>query len=123
MTAESLSLAAGTTLSLLFSYIPGVKAWFTGFTPEIKRLIMLVLLVGSAGVVYGLSCLGWAAEWGITLVCDRSGLFGLIEQLVLAISANQSIYAITPHKAQKASGNTDQEIKTWRLAWTQIQKS
>jgi hypothetical protein len=103
MTAESLSLAAGTTPSLLFSYIPGVKAWFTGFTPEIKRLIMLVLLVGSAGVVYGLSCLGWAAEWGITLVCDRSGLFGLIEQLVLAIIANQSIYAITPHKSQKAS--------------------
>ena len=103
MTAESLSLAAGTTLSLLFSYLPGVKSWFTDLDPEIKRLIMLVLLAGSAGVVYGLSCLGWADLWGITLVCDRSGLLGLVEQLVLAIIANQSVYAITPGKSDPVS--------------------
>jgi hypothetical protein len=100
MTAENLSLVAGTTLSLVFSYVPGAKSWFEGFDPEIRRVIMLALLVCSAGFVYGLSCLGWAVEWGIALYCDRSGLFGLIEQLVLAIIANQSIYAITPRKIQ-----------------------
>ena len=103
MTAENLSLVAGTTLSLVFSYVPGARSWFEGFDPEIRRVIMLALLVCSAGTVYGFSCLGWAVEWGVSLECDRSGLFGLIEQLVLAIIANQSIYAITPRITQPAS--------------------
>lgn len=103
MTAESISLVAGTCLSLIFSYIPGARTWFIQFDPEIKRLIMLALLVGSACIVYGLSCLGWVAKWEITMVCDRSGFFGLIEQLVLAIIANQSIYAITPKPSQPAT--------------------
>jgi hypothetical protein len=98
MSAESLSLVAGTVLSLTFSYIPGVRNWFIGFDPVIKRLIMLVLLALTTGVIYGLSCLGWGFVWGITLSCDRSGLLGLIEQFVIAIIANQSIFAISPHK-------------------------
>jgi hypothetical protein len=101
MSAESLSLVAGTVLSLAFSYIPGARSWFEGFEPEIRRLIMLVLLVVTASIVYGLSCLGWASDWGISLNCDRSGLLGLIEKLVIAIIANQSIYAISPRKNRK----------------------
>ena len=100
MSAESLSLVAGTVLSLTFSYIPGVRNWFIEFDPAIKRLIMLALLALTAGVAYGLSCLGWGFEWGITLSCDQSGLLGLIEQFVVAIIANQSIYAISPHKEE-----------------------
>jgi hypothetical protein len=106
MSAESLSLVAGTVLSLTFSYIPGVRNWFIGFDPVIKRLIMLVLLALTAGVIYGLSCLGWGFVWGITLSCDRSGLLGLLEQFVIAIIANQSIYAISPHKEKTSpTGN------------------
>ena len=101
MSAESLSLVAGTVLSLAFSYIPGARNWFEGFQPEIKRLIMLVLLVVSTGIVYWLSCSGWAFDWGISLNCDQSGLLGLIEQLVIAIIANQSTYAISPRKTRK----------------------
>ena len=55
MTAENLSLVAGTTLSLVFSYVPGARSWFEGFDPEIRRVIMLALLVCSAGTVYGFS--------------------------------------------------------------------
>ncbi|UCD42307.1 MAG: hypothetical protein JSV69_01425 [Chloroflexota bacterium] len=99
ISAESLSLVAGTTLSLFFSYVPGLRSWFDEFNPEFRRLIMLAMLLCSASLVYGLTCLGWAAEWGVSLTCDRAGLFGLVEQLVLAIIANQSIYAITPRKS------------------------
>lgn len=102
MSAESLSLAAGTILSLTFSYVPGARSWFERFEPEIRRLIMLALLVFTASIVYGLSCLGWASEWDISLTCDRTGLLGLIEQLVIAIIANQSIYAISPRKNRRA---------------------
>ncbi len=103
MSAESLSLIAGTILSLTFSYIPGARSWFDEFEPEIKRSIMLVLLLITAGSVYGFSCLGWAAEWGISMSCDRSGLMGLIEQVVIAIVANQSVYAISPRKVTSLS--------------------
>ena len=98
MSAENLSLVAGTVLSLAFSYIPGVRTWFMGFEPIIKRLIMLALLAVITGVVYGLSCLGWGSEWGITLSCDQTGLLGFVKQFVIAVIANQSIYTISPQK-------------------------
>lgn len=96
MSAEGLSLIAGTLLSLAFSYIPGVSIWFMGFEPTIKRLIMLALLAMTSGAIYGLSCLGWGSELGITLSCDQTGLLGLTKQFVIAIIANQSIYTISP---------------------------
>lgn len=96
MSAESLSLVAGTILSLAFSYVPGVRSWFLGINPAIKRLIMLALLAVTSAGVYGLSCLGWAIEWDITLSCDQTGLLGLVKQFVIAIIANQSIYTISP---------------------------
>ena len=106
MSAESLSLIAGTFLSLVFSYIPGAKDWFMQFEPEVKRLIMLGLIILSAGVVFGLGCLGWGPDLGITLACDQAGLLGLVQQIVIAIIANQSIYAISPHRTKHASNHS-----------------
>lgn len=96
MSAESLSLIAGTVLSLSLTYVPGVNNWYSRYDPTQKRLIMLALLAISASAVYALACLGWGAAWRIAVTCDEPGLFGLIEQLVLAIIANQSIYIISP---------------------------
>ena len=101
MSAESLSLIAGTVLSLIFSYVPGAKGWYLQFNGQVKRLIMLALISLSAGIVFGLSCLGWGSEFGITLSCDQAGMFGLVRQVVLAIIANQGIYAISPHTTPK----------------------
>ena len=106
MPAESLSLIAGTFLSLVFSYLPGAKGWFMQFEPEVKRLIMLGLIILSAAVVFGLSCLGWGSELGITLPCDQTGLLGLVQQIVIATIANQSIYAISPHRTRHASNHS-----------------
>ena len=103
MSAESLSLIAGTFLSLIFSYIPGAKDWFMQFEPEVKRLIMLGLILISSAVGFGLSCLGWGFDLGINLSCDQSGLLGLVKQIVIAIIANQSIYAISPHTTTNTS--------------------
>jgi hypothetical protein len=103
MSAETLSLVSGVVVSLTFSYIPGTRSWFEKFDPEIKRSIMLVLLTIIAGIVFGLSCAGWASEWSISLSCNRSGLLGLIEQLILAIIANQGTYAISPRNNRNSS--------------------
>ena len=96
MTAEVLSLIAGTALSLAFSYIPGLNVKFAALDSTTKRLVLLALLAVSAGVVYGLSCLGWGTAWGIALVCDQAGLQSLLENLLLAVIASQGVYSISP---------------------------
>lgn len=106
MSAENLSLIAGTVLSLVFSYIPGASDWFTRFDTQGKRLIMLGLIVLSAGVVYGMSCLGWGESFSIQLSCDQPGFFGLMRQVVLAIIANQGVYAIYPRQPDKDPDDT-----------------
>jgi hypothetical protein len=97
MSAETLSLIAGTILSLLFSYVPGAKDWYAQFEPAVKRLIMLVLILASSGGVFALACLGWGPAFGVDVSCDQPGLFGLIQQIMVAIIANQSTFAISPH--------------------------
>lgn len=97
MSAESLSLVTGTLLSLIFSYVPGVHNSYSNLEPTMKRLIMLGLLLVASGCIYGLSCLGWVQEWGVAIKCNQSGLMALIRQTLIAIIANQSVYAISPH--------------------------
>lgn len=101
MSANTLSLIAGALLSLVFSYIPGLRDDFNSLEPTEKRLVMLGLLLVTAVTVQSLACLGWGVEWGFKLTCDRAGLAGLIEQLVIAVIANQSVYAISPRRQAK----------------------
>ena len=97
MSESSLALIAGAVLSLGFSYIPfGFNVKFAALSGEVKRLIMAGLLLVVAGSIYGLSCAGWGASFGITVVCDQAGAMNLIQVFVLALIANQSAYAITP---------------------------
>jgi len=96
MSTESLALISGAVLSLLFSYIPGLNVKFAELGSEVKRLIMAVLLLVVAGSIYGLSCAGWGASFGIAVTCDQVGALNLIQVFVLALIANQSAYAITP---------------------------
>ena len=103
MSANTFSLIAGTLLSLAFSYIPGLRELFDILEPTEKRLVMLGLLVVTAVTAQCLACLGWGTEWGLNLTCDRAGLAGLIEQLVIAIIANQSVYAISPRRQARFS--------------------
>lgn len=98
MSANTLSLIAGAALSLAFSYIPGLRADFDALDPTEKRLVMLGLLLVTAVAVQILACLGWGAEWGLNLACDRAGIAGLLEQLIIAVIANQSVFAISPRR-------------------------
>ncbi len=103
MSAESITLIAGTSLSLAFSYIPGAKEWFMKFNPQMKRLIMLGLIILTSLSVFGIACLGWGLDWGVSLSCNRSGFLGLLEQVIIAIIANQGVYAISPRSRENCS--------------------
>lgn len=95
MTAEELSLIAGAVLSLLFSYVPGLSAWWEKLETEVKRLGMLLLLTTTAVVIYALSCAGVAQDLGIFVVCDKAGAIELFMILVMALIANQGVYKLT----------------------------
>lgn len=104
MSAEILSAIAGSLLSLLFSYVPGLSTWYDKLGYDVagnyddglkKRLVMLGLLFLVAAGAMGLSCAGWGADFGLSLSCDRAGVSGLLNALLLGVMANQSTYSIT----------------------------
>jgi hypothetical protein len=100
MTAQMLAAAAGILLSLLFSYIPKLNTWYAAQSEEAKKLIMLGLLFVIAVGAFGLSCAGVLTDlFGIAITCDKAGAIGLIQAFVLAVIANQGVYAITPQTA------------------------
>lgn len=82
MTVEFLSIACGVALSLVLSYVPGLKDKFDVLSSQYKQLITLGLAVVIGLLLFGLSCAGWAGGLGLpTLECSASG----IQQLITVI--------------------------------------
>ena len=98
MTAEQLIAIAGAILSLAFSYIPGLKTRYEPLSDELKRLVMLGLLVLVVAGVFALACSRFGAYLGLSVACNEPGLVALVWSLVVAIMANQSTYLITPKR-------------------------
>lgn len=95
MTPEVLSLVAGIVLSLMFSYIPKMNTWYAVQSEEVKKLIMLGLLLVVAAAVYGLSCAGYLPE-AYAVACGEQGIVVLVQAFILAAVANQTAYKLTP---------------------------
>jgi len=95
MDAELLGGIVGVVLSLIFSYVPGVARVWEGLSGESKRLVMFMMLLATAGCVYGLACAGIAPALGLQVSCDMTGAIDLISILIAALVANQGIYKIT----------------------------
>ncbi len=101
LTPDLLAAIAGVILSLAFSYIPGLNTKFAALDETWKRLVMLVLLLITAGTIFGLGCAS-IIQPGLT--CDKSGLTQLIWIFILAAMANQTAYKLTPQtKTVKAA--------------------
>lgn len=100
-TPDLVALLAGMLLSLVFSYVPWVAAWYDGLSGDGKRVVMLAALVAVTLGALALTCAGLAADFGLALTCDRPGVVQAVQAFVYALIANQSTYLITP-KPQKA---------------------
>jgi hypothetical protein len=101
MSADLLSSIAGSLLSLLCAYAPGLADWYGRLETTEKRLVMLALLALAACGSFALACSSWGAEWGLTLTCDQAGLSGLIRALFLALTTNQATYLIASSAANR----------------------
>lgn len=98
MGVETLSSTAGILLSLAFSYLPGFKTWYYPLASDKKQLIMVGLLFVVALGSVGLACTGLAADFGLTVTCDRVGVLAVVQAFIAALVANQAAYALTPKK-------------------------
>lgn len=112
LTPVVLQSVAGVLLSLLFSYVPGLRLWFAALgaedpndTGERKRLVMLGLL---AVVWLAMIALDYGKVLPLGLAYDRQGWFVTVWALILSIVSNQGAYSITPQakdvRAAKALG-------------------
>lgn len=93
LSPELIASVAGILLSLAFSYIPGLRVKWAAVDPDKQRLIMLGLVVLVAGGIFGLGCANWLI---VNLSCDQAGIQKLVGIIIVALIANQSIYAISP---------------------------
>lgn len=100
MTIETLSLAAGALLSLLFAYVPGVKGWFDAKESTVKRLIMAGALLLISILVFAAGCAGLQIP-GAAIECSTQGAWTLVQVFLLALVANQSMYSITMASSSK----------------------
>jgi hypothetical protein len=98
VTAEELGAVAGVVLSLMFSYVPGVREKWDALEGTVKRLVMAGLLALTALVIYGLACSGIAELAGLVggITCDASGVVALVRVFVTALVVNQATYQISP---------------------------
>lgn len=93
VSSELIVSIAGIVLSLLFSYIPGLRTWYAALVTETKQLIMLGLLIVVTGAIYALGCYG-VIDTGI--VCGKDGIVSLVFMLIAGVVSNQATYMITP---------------------------
>lgn len=90
---ELIAALAGVVLSLGFSYIPRLSEKYAAMLPEVKRLIMLILLALVTVVIYAGIC---GSVFQADVSCDKAGIMRLVWMFVLALISNQSTYTITP---------------------------
>lgn len=83
LTPDKLAIAAGIMLSLVFSYLPGLKDWYDALTPSPKRAIMLAALFVAALGTLVYQCRG-AGE------CYTMNFETALTAFVLAAIANQT---------------------------------
>lgn len=95
MTPETLAAFVGIILSLAFSYIPGLRAWFDLRTGDEKRMIMGGVIVAASLILFGVACAGFAADFGLMLACTRPDAVRLLSITVMMLVGNQSAYTIS----------------------------
>jgi putative flippase GtrA len=91
------SSVAGIILSLSFSYVPGLKDWFSAKDPVTKRLIMGGLVVLAGVGAFALSCFGWL---NLNIPCDADGGMLVLKNIIAALITNQTAYMLSPSPAQ-----------------------
>lgn len=108
MSSSELSLLAGAALSLGFTYIPGLNAWFAHKPDTEKKMWMAVLTFAIALLAFGASCARLVdLPFVGNISCDQTGATGLLINFVLALAANQGTDRASPEPQAVKSAKVD----------------
>lgn len=92
MDSITLSSLAGSVLSLVFAYVPGLSAWYALQDGQRKSVVMLMCLALTTAGVFAASCSGL---YDIGIVCDKIGAVELVKVFLAALVANQGTFLAT----------------------------
>ncbi|KON33814.1 hypothetical protein AC477_01105 [miscellaneous Crenarchaeota group-1 archaeon SG8-32-1] len=93
-----LGAIAGTVLTLVLSYAPGIAGEYEKLTKEMKQVVNIVLMLIAAILIFVLSCAGML---DVGIVCTWNGALSLLGLLISGLIANQSIYGANKYIAEK----------------------
>lgn len=91
-----LGLIAGAVLSVAFEHVPGLSTWYEEQNGQVKRLVMLILIITVALVVFGLSCAHSPYQY---VQCSAEGAWELVALVAAAVAGNQTTHLLTKKKA------------------------
>lgn len=87
-----LALFAGVLWSLVLSYVPGIRERYDCLDGNRKRAILGAGIIIIGACIALLSCADFT-DW---IICDRPGLWGLAQNIILALIASQATYQFAP---------------------------
>jgi hypothetical protein len=111
MSAEKVVMVAAAVMSIIFNYFPIVAKWYEEKSGTQKRQIMGAwLLIVTAGI-FAISCvpalIDLATQFDIVVECSTESAYQLIYLYLLAITANQAVWLLSPKTKKVTSEVTD----------------
>lgn len=96
ITPEILIAFVAALLALAFDYFPGLAKWYDAKDASAKKQIMASLLISVAVIVFVGTCLSWFVS---NLTCEPKTIVTLIYALLIAVSVNQGMHAVSKPSA------------------------
>ncbi|HDZ15212.1 hypothetical protein LCGC14_1503410 [marine sediment metagenome] len=94
----ALGVIAGTVLSLVLSYAPGVAKVYEGLSKEVKQAVNISLMALVAATIFVLSC---ANQLDVGVFCTLSGALDLLLLVLYGLIATQGIYGANNYLAER----------------------
>lgn len=94
-----LGVLAGSVLTLVLAYAPGVAGYYDPLPASLKQTIFIVMMVFVSVVIFIAGCFG---EIDVGILCSLSGALDLLMLLLLGIIGGQGVYLANRHIAAEA---------------------
>jgi len=91
VTPEFFAVIVAGFLALAFDYFPYLAKWFDAKSDDAKKLIMAVLVIGTAVVIFAGQCVGL---FSTNLVCSVKGGMDTLYMVFLALGVNQGVHKL-----------------------------
>jgi len=103
--SDIIALFGATALSVLFTYVPGLRTKYAALDKTRKQTVMLGLLFVGVLVLFASSCV----DLWVVVACDQAGALDIARAFVLAVIANQGTHSITPEPEDVGKA----KVATW----------